>query len=90
MSVKATKPAVGTTASQISPVQGVISAGLSLVIKNTGAVPVYLGGPDVDTTAGFPLAVGESFTADANDDDILWVIAGSATTISVLGTGDLG
>lgn len=59
-----------------------------LVLVPAGGATVYLGGEGVTTAAGFPLAAGESFTADLGSGDVLYgIVAASTQAVSVLRSG---
>lgn len=56
---------VGTTATRLALGSDGDNPGYrDLAIQNTSQVVVYLGGPDVTTANGFPLAVGASLILD--------------------------
>ena len=59
------------------------------VIKNNGAVIVYLGGDNVTTAAGFPLAAGESLAMSQIQGDSLpyGIVATGTCEVAVLQVG---
>ena len=59
------------------------------VIKNTGAVTVYVGGSDVTTAAGFPLAASEGLAlSQVMPDSVPYGIVATGTcTVAVLQLG---
>jgi hypothetical protein len=59
-----------------------------LIIKNTGSVVVYVGGPAV-TTAGFPLAVGDAIPYSELESDSLpyGIVASGTGSIAALQVG---
>lgn len=61
--------------------------GRYVTVQNTGSVTVYLGGSGVTTSAyGHKLVADGILQLFLTDDDSLYCIAGSSTTISVLTT----
>lgn len=91
MSVKATAVSVTTSATRLDTVDDTADrqAGQSCAVYNNGAVIVYLGGSDVATASGVPVAAGSwgpSF--DLATGDGLYGIVGSGTCdVRVLETG---
>lgn len=81
---------VGTTATQLNP--PVASGGISgdtVVIQNTGAAAVFIGGPDVATsgaTIGYSLAAGASLVipTDGGISDLWGRVATGTNTVTVL------
>lgn len=57
---------VGTTATAIEGTQF-----QDYLLKNNGAATIFLGGSDVTTGTGFPLASGETFSPSARAHDTL-------------------
>ena len=54
-------------------------------IANLSAVTVYLGGPTVTTSTGYPLAAGEKEAFDLAVGDVLYGTVGSSTaTVAVI------
>lgn len=85
---------ITTDVTQVIPEAGASDRGnvaypTSGVIRNpSGSQTVYLGGPAVDTTDGWPLAAGEDLEVDMVT-DILWgVTAATSTYIYVLRRGE--
>lgn len=75
---------VGTTATLISATAGVDSDCLIKLGSAAGA-DVYLGGPGVTTSNGFPLSAGETIpTADLRYDDLYGIVASGTETVYVL------
>lgn len=59
-----------------------------LVSVPSGGSTVYIGGPDVDTTDGFPVPAGASVSIDLSvKDDVYAVVASSTQDVNVLETG---
>ena len=54
----------------------------SILIKNTSADPVFLGGADVSSTNGFQLSQNQSITVDLTADQ-LFAVTGAGTTATV-------
>ena len=83
--MKATKPTVTTTATIVVPAGGTGMLPRSSVISvPTGGVTVYVGGPDVTTAAGFPVAAGTGISIDATGEPIYAVVAASTQDVNVL------
>lgn len=83
MSVRATRVAVATTATKI----GYEGRG-SLLVRNRGNNPVYLGGPDVQTTSGMQVDAGEAVPIDLASGDVLYgIVAAGTETVHVLQQG---
>lgn len=81
MPIISSRVTVTAAATQIiDPIRGGVPDPISAVIKNAGAVSVYLGGIGVTSAAGYELAPGEPFNADLVAGDVLYGItaAGSA------------
>lgn len=58
----------------------------TVVLTGGSADDIYIGGPDVDATDGYPIGSG-TLTILLGPGDDLWAVAGSATpTINVLVT----
>lgn len=89
MTVLAASVTVGVTATQLSSPTDDNAAGHSLVVKvPAGGATVFVGGPGVTTTAGYPLAAGESFSADLTPGDALFGIVATGTqAVNVLRVG---
>lgn len=80
MAVSARAVTVATTATQLDTNGRPRSrGGQSLSAYNDGAATVYLGGADVTTAAGYPLAAGEHMAFDLNGGDQLFGIVASGT-----------
>jgi hypothetical protein len=61
--------------------------GRTIIVQNTGSVTVYLGASGVTTTTyGHKLVADGVLQLFLTDDDALYVIAASSTTISVMTT----
>lgn len=83
MSVRATRVPVATTATKL----GYEGRG-SVLVRNRGNNPIYLGGPDVQTTSGFQVDAGESATIDLVGGEVLYgIVASSTETAHVLQQG---
>lgn len=82
MAVVEASVTVATTATELSGGDaGGPTSGQSILVKVPAAgATVYLGGSGVTTTTGYPLAAGESFTADLGPGDTLFgIVVGPAT-----------
>lgn len=51
----------------------------SIILKNEGAVTVYLGGSAVTSSTGFPLEAGDTLPLDLGNDIILYGITASGS-----------
>lgn len=77
---------VGTTATRIDSED--LSAGSSAALANVGGATVFVGGPDVTTAIGFPLAAGERMAFDLRrGDEIYGVVASGTVEVRVLEVG---
>lgn len=62
--------------------------GVTVAVQNTGSATVYLGGSEVSTVDGYPLAAGASVGFVAEDgDDLYGITAAASTTVAVLRQG---
>jgi len=90
MAVRHYQAAITTTAAIIAATDGFElrdGGGRYVTVQNTGSVTVYLGGSGVTTsTYGHKLVADGILQLFLTDDDSLYCIAGSSTTISVLTT----
>jgi selenophosphate synthase len=84
--VKAAAVSVGTSATLLDRN---ITGTRSLLVKNSGANPIYIGGSDVTTAQGFPLAVGESISIDVPSwgSGVYGIVAAATETANVLQVG---
>lgn len=89
MAVVAASITVGTAATQLSSTTDDSAFGHGLLVKvPAGGQTVFLGGSGVTAAAGYPLAAGESFTADLTPGDALFaVVAATTQAVNVLRTG---
>lgn len=79
---KVSQTAVQTSATKI--VSG--AAGRDTVtIQPTGSVTVYIGGPGVTISTGFPVGVGLAVTMETTSD--IYAVAESVTAVAVLAEG---
>lgn len=74
MAVISTAVSVATTATVL-----VSSAGQGVAVYNNGASTVYLGGSDVTTAIGYPLAAGAHVGIDLERGESLYGIVASGT-----------
>jgi len=82
MPIISSRVTITTTATQIvDPVRGGVPDPISAVVKNAGAVSVFLGGAGVTTAAGYELAPGEPFNADLVAGDVLYGITASGSAV---------
>ncbi len=76
---------VGTTATEIYTF---VNETESLYVYNAGSNPVYLGGPEVATTTGTPLAASTGLAIDALPGEVLYGrVAASTEEVRVLQQG---
>lgn len=78
MAVLSRAVTVGTTATRLDSDEGG-QASQAFSMKNIGSATVYLGGPDVTTANGAPLAAGEWFAADLAKYDVMYGIVATGT-----------
>lgn len=81
---------VGTTPTRLAPGPDTDNPGYrDLAIQNTSQVIVYLGGTDVTTATGFPLAAGASLTLDDVQPGSLpyAIVATGTATLALLEVG---
>jgi hypothetical protein len=84
-SVTSTASAIGST--DTYEVRERDGGGRSLTVQNNGATVVYLGGAGVTTSVyGFKLGADAVLQLFLTEDDVLYAIAASSTTISVMTT----
>lgn len=55
---------MGNTATLLTTPESDASPGSSLLMKNTGTVPIYVGGYNVTVADGYPVAAGEYLAID--------------------------
>lgn len=65
MTVEAEAIDVGPTPVALNVAEGAGSDPVTLAVRNNGAATVYVGGSDVDTADGFPIAAGATFALPA-------------------------
>ena len=89
MTVLAASVTVATTATLLSSSTDDSAYGHSLLVKvPAGGQTVFLGGSDVTSAAGYPLAAGESCAFDLGSGDVLYgIVAATTQALSVLRTG---
>ena len=76
---------VGTSATQLSPTSGLSGVtGEGVVLRNTGAAAVFLGGPDVTTTTGLTLAAGATLTIPVETGALWGIVATGTINVEVL------
>jgi len=81
MAIKAEIEALSITAELIyTSTSGHSDSPQGVVILNSDAsITVYIGGEDVDTTDGFPIAAGASVSLDLIVGEAIWAVAASGT-----------
>lgn len=65
MTVEAEAIDVGPTPVALNVAEGAGSDPVTLAVRNNGAATVYVGGSDVTTADGFPIAAGATFALPA-------------------------
>lgn len=87
MSTSNASLSVATTATRLDDAVNT-RATSGLLVTNTGASTVYLGGAAVTTTTGTPLAAGGSASFDLRSGDVLYgVVAAGTNTVMTLQIG---
>jgi len=90
MSVQSAVVSVGTSATALSAAEGSGSDAASVAVKvPTGGATVYVGGSDVTTANGWPVAAGESVTLNllAAGERVYGIVAASTQNVNVLRQG---
>ncbi len=88
MAVQAAQVTVGTTATLLSGTDTDAVPGLSVAVQGPSGATVYLGGADVTTATGWPVAAGATFAVDLRAGDALYAVVASGTVaVPVLRTG---
>lgn len=70
---------IATTATRIDADEGGSSTSQGASVYNAGTATVYLGGSDVTTANGYPLAVGEHLSVDLALAHVLYGIVATGT-----------
>lgn len=81
---------VGTAATLLSTTDRAGTAnGQAILVKvPAGGQVVYIGGANVTTTTGYPLAAGETLSLDIEGDDVVYgIVAATTQAVNVLRTG---
>ena len=76
----------GSGAGQFKNINGTVQDPLPVTIQNTSATTVYIGGPAVSATVGYPLGQGNSLTLAlyGNPADVPYAFSTGTPTIAVL------
>lgn len=75
MPIISSRVTVTATATQIvNPARGGVPDPIAAMLRNAGAVSVFLGGEGVTAAAGYELAPGSTFMADLVAGDVLYGI----------------
>ena len=70
---------VGTTRAQLNTDgREALRRGVTVKAATGNADVVYVGGPEVSTTTGYPLVAGESLYLPAMFTDQIWVVGGAS------------
>lgn len=89
MAVSAAVVTVATTATALTSTEADSMIGSQIVVNNTSAVTVFLGGSGVTTATGYPLAAGivsPRFELGPNE-ALFGVVTAATAAVSVLRTG---
>lgn len=81
MAILAQQIAVNTTPVLLGT--GVGQDHRSIALRNA-SLPIWVGGPSVDATTGFPVGISDSFSIDLYAGDLLYAIGSAPTTVQVL------
>jgi hypothetical protein len=90
MAVKTAQITVGATPTALSgsETDKPLADGMSIAVKNASQFTLYVGGPDVTTTSGWPLGAGEKESYDLGPRDALYgVVASGTITVATLRVG---
>ena len=68
-----------TVSTSATPIHTAGAPNAELMVRNSNAGTVYLGGSAVDTTSGFPLRTGEPLSMHLLPNDTLYGIVASGT-----------
>lgn len=60
----------------------------AIVSVPSGGQTVFLGGPDVDATNGFPMAAGTSIELQVVNEGLYGIVGASTQAVNVLRSGD--
>lgn len=84
MTVTGSRGTVTTTPASLLTIaspDGARSTSTGSVIRNRGAVAVYLGGPSVTSANGYQLDPGESVAVDLRGSDDIWAVTASSSAV---------
>jgi hypothetical protein len=88
VAISARRVTVTTSATQLTSKPTDSTTGSSVAVKAPTDAALYVGGPGVTTSTGFPVEAGERATFDLQNRDVLYgVLAASTGTVNVLETG---
>ena len=83
MTIQSAEVTVATTATALHAAEEVGSDPISLVVNNIGASTIYVGGSDVTTSNGYPIAAAGSLTIDRlSPGERLYGIVASGTVLA--------
>lgn len=86
MAVQAAQVSVGTTATLLSNDEG--RDGSSILVQAPAGATLFVGGADVTSAQGFPVAAGQVLSFDLRSTDALFgILASGSGTVSVLRGG---
>lgn len=76
---------VGTTPTLITSMGGnALTAQSVLILNPSGGDTIYVGGPDVDDTDGFPVEAGGTLAVDLTQEVLCAVVSSGTVDINVL------
>lgn len=89
MSIASAAVSVATTATALHAAESAGSDRVPLVVANVGAATIYVGGSDVTTSNGVPIAAGASLTVNelAPGEVLFGIVAASTVEARVLRQG---
>lgn len=85
MSLQPNRVTVTTTATRLDWVDTVLAK--SVLFRNRGSVPIYVGGPGVTTSTGFQLDAGERMRFDLRADGVYAVTESGSAVVHCLQLG---
>ena len=78
---------VTSTASRLhKAVNGHSDAPEGVVLYVNSGGPIYVGGSDVTTTNGMPVAIGQYFSLDLISSEEVWAVAAGSSNVRLLRT----
>jgi len=89
VTIQSAAVSVGTTATALNAAESAGSDRVSLVVYNNGASTIYVGGSDVTTSNGVPIAAGASLAVNELDvaERLYGIVASGTVEARVLRQG---